>query len=625
MKKLYSPLTTEIALKMALEIEDTLNTLGVFKTISLQEQQAISRLNKKLNGLFSNVFEETIDRFDSLGHMPSSDSQRKRIINAISEAGDDYKEIAATEGVDSARRGYLKEVSTLRVIGLDVVREDMSKRIVDLIRAHSFIASDLTISRITGDVMGNLAKSYEEGLGIKEARERLRTEFADIKTNQLNTIARTETISLQNEGQYTAKQENNVEYHQWWTGQDERVRGNPAGLYPNSDANHWELHGQIVKVGDKFSNGLLYPGDRSGGQSTIEEWINCRCHDVTFIMPEGYMAPPGKAYFYEDELVEYNPNGRAKGEFETGEVTEEDLWESGNYWKAELGTGSRSEPIAATKDRIARKLSERLKNNDNFNDYVFSRINNYIPLDRDAVKIPRNIKTYKDYKKLKNTISKTEWAQMEKALDSERYYHIKTLIQHWAATSGDSDKLAISIQLAAKKEFNLKNIAMPWEKRFTELAKEVYGGYEDAFRAFLRAQYDITQEWFKEKGINHVYLMRGANWDKANLPKTMKDYIWNGTPARERVQLQPLSSFSTEADTAYFFGDVYSSEYQCAIGAKVSSKRILSSCQTGFGARGEAEMVVLGGSEDVWWYGMKKSLGGLDYNVIEKFAAASKL
>jgi len=303
----YEPVT-DIAIKMALEIENTMNYLAAYKELTAQEIQAANRLNKKLGQLFEGVFDETLSRFDELSTVPSTATQRKRIIQAIANMGDDYKNIAAEEAVNSARRGYKKEVLALRSIGLEIFKEEITDHVIDLIKNHSFIASDHTKTRITGNVMENLAKSYEEGLGIKEARERLAAEFVDMKTHQLNTIARTETICLQNEGQFQAKVENHVEYHQWWTGQDERVRGNPSGLYPDSEADHWELHGQIVKVGEPFSNGLKYPGDRSGGSATIKEWINCRCAELDFYMPEGYTAPIGKTYFYEEDLIKKEEN-----------------------------------------------------------------------------------------------------------------------------------------------------------------------------------------------------------------------------------------------------------------------------------------------------------------------------
>ena len=44
----------------------------------------------------------------------------------------------------------------------------------------------------------------------------------------------------------------------------------------------------------------MYPGDMNG---SIEEWINCRCTTVPYLMPLGFMAPPGVSYFYESDII----------------------------------------------------------------------------------------------------------------------------------------------------------------------------------------------------------------------------------------------------------------------------------------------------------------------------------
>lgn len=55
-----------------------------------------------------------------------------------------------------------------------------------------------------------------------------------------------------------------VEY-EWINRQDKRVRGNPAGLYPNSRHDHWKRHGQIYSVNHRHTDG--HPGEPN----------NCRC------------------------------------------------------------------------------------------------------------------------------------------------------------------------------------------------------------------------------------------------------------------------------------------------------------------------------------------------------------
>lgn len=163
-------------------------------------------------------------------------------------------------------------------------------QIEDSLRYNTFKATDKTLNRVSENITNNLADSYHEGLGIKDAGRKINKEFAGLKGWEARRIARTEINSAQNEGAFSAYDELGVEYHMWWTGNDKRVRDS-----------HRPLHGHIVAVGNTFSNGLLYPGDKSGA---IKEWINCRCTTVPYILPLGMMAPPGLTEFTEDQLVD---------------------------------------------------------------------------------------------------------------------------------------------------------------------------------------------------------------------------------------------------------------------------------------------------------------------------------
>lgn len=163
-------------------------------------------------------------------------------------------------------------------------------QIEDSLRYNTFQASDTTLARVTQNITNNLADSYHEGLGIRDAGRRITKEFSSLKGWESRRIARTEINSAQNEGAFSAYDELGVEYQMWWTGKDNRVRDS-----------HRPLHGHIVAVGNTFSNGLLYPGDKSG---PIKEWINCRCTSIPYIIPLGKMAPPGLTEFTEDQLID---------------------------------------------------------------------------------------------------------------------------------------------------------------------------------------------------------------------------------------------------------------------------------------------------------------------------------
>ena len=163
-------------------------------------------------------------------------------------------------------------------------------QIEDSLRYNTFQASDTTLARVTQNITNNLADSYHEGLGIRDAGRRITKEFSSLKGWESRRIARTEINSAQNEGALSAYDDLGVEYQMWWTGKDNRVRDS-----------HRPLHGHIVAVGNTFSNGLLYPGDKSG---PIKEWINCRCTSIPYIIPLGKMAPPGLTEFTEDQLID---------------------------------------------------------------------------------------------------------------------------------------------------------------------------------------------------------------------------------------------------------------------------------------------------------------------------------
>ena len=162
-------------------------------------------------------------------------------------------------------------------------------QIEDSLRYNTFQASDRTLARVTDNITNNLADSYHEGIGIKDAGRRINKEFTSLKGWESKRIARTEINSAQNVGSFSTYDELGVEYHMWWTGLDERVRDS-----------HEDLHGHIVAVGNTFSNGLLYPGDKSG---RIKEWINCRCTSIPYIIPLGMMAPLGMSEFTEADLI----------------------------------------------------------------------------------------------------------------------------------------------------------------------------------------------------------------------------------------------------------------------------------------------------------------------------------
>jgi uncharacterized protein with gpF-like domain len=273
-----------------------------------------NKLQEKLKALFAKRFKKVMSQLKEDG-LPSSEMQRKILLSPIVSMTDEYTDTViegTQEALNNGRRGIfnkLKQIGYLKVkkakiikpklpiiTPLEVAFSDFSPELLKIIRNKTFIASQGTMDRIIGDIMINLGESYEQGLGIKDAAGRLNDVFTSMETFETERIARTEINQAQNRGAYFTEQELAVDYHMWWTAGDSKVRGTD----PKDTADHVILHGQIVRVGKPFSNGLLFPGDTSGD---IAQWIQCRCREIPFLMPEGYTAPIGMLYFYEEDLI----------------------------------------------------------------------------------------------------------------------------------------------------------------------------------------------------------------------------------------------------------------------------------------------------------------------------------
>lgn len=276
--------------EMAQETHATLRYLQACK----RALPAEIRLNRRTNTLFNKVITATLTELKRIGRVPGDASVVRGITSAFDQYGPKIIEEITKETIRQAQQGRDR---TLQEAGLYTILRDkvpLPDHTYNLIKNRAFEASAQTLTRMRGDVMEVLAQSYREGHGIDKAANLLKDKFVSMRDYELVRIARTEINSGQNQGAYETEREFHINYHMWWSADDDRVRDGTT-----SDADHTYMHGQIVRVGEPFSNGLLYPGDMSG---PIEEWINCRCRLVPFLMPEGFTAPP-QGFFYEEDLI----------------------------------------------------------------------------------------------------------------------------------------------------------------------------------------------------------------------------------------------------------------------------------------------------------------------------------
>ena len=269
---------------MSRKVVDFLSKYGnmpAIKEVDERILKAEERLNNKLLKLQAGVEAEFIRALRERGYIPGNYRERMRFVSRIFEIPfREMRTVIADESVKGAELGRQLTFEDLLEAGFKIDFKQFSDEVRKKLWEKSYEFSEETFSKIEGDFVQTLAKGYEEGLGIDEVARNLREDFKNLRDYRLRTIARTEIQGAQNEGSHETMREYGVRYKQWLTVDDDRVRGNN----PKDEYDHVYLHGQVVEFDEPYSNGMMYPGDRSGD---IGDWINCRCRERPYIPRKG--------------------------------------------------------------------------------------------------------------------------------------------------------------------------------------------------------------------------------------------------------------------------------------------------------------------------------------------------
>ena len=178
--------------------------------------------------------------------------------------------------------------------------------------------------------------------------------------------------------------------------------------------------------------------------------------------------------------------------------------------------------------------------------------------------------------------------------DWKRNERVSTAVNLWSVQSNGTNATALAMQDTAAELFGMDGVAdwpafadYPDLRAQTKEAQERNRAFDEAF---LLAQYDATQDRFREQGITHVELFRGfRTYDDS------PEWMLTEGPS-EDVTLRPLSSFTSDPEglAGNFARDSQGNE-GVVISGVVPVERIIGSARTGFGSLSEAEFVVMAG------------------------------
>lgn len=118
------------------------------------------------------------------------------------------------------------------------------------------------------------------GATVDEVRKKIEGRLGVVRS-RAEFIARDQTLKLYGQIQEQRQTAAGIEEYTWSTSEDERVRGNPDGLYPNSQSDHFHLEGTVQRwdsapVVDAKTGRTAHPGAD----------FQCRCAAIP-ILPDG--------------------------------------------------------------------------------------------------------------------------------------------------------------------------------------------------------------------------------------------------------------------------------------------------------------------------------------------------
>jgi len=160
------------------------------------------------------------------------------VLGGIKEGADLAKEIIGGQINEDVLNGKIKSYLAVRLQKLKGVNET-----------------------IKNQLRRELEEAITAGETINQISDRIRNVY-NMASVRAKLIARTETTGAVNGGSELYYKESNVEKKKWVTAGDEAVR-----------ATHAAINGEIVRINERFSNGLDFPG----GDGSAGEVVNCRC------------------------------------------------------------------------------------------------------------------------------------------------------------------------------------------------------------------------------------------------------------------------------------------------------------------------------------------------------------
>lgn len=271
------------------------------------------------------------------------------------------------------------------------------------------------------------------------------------------------------------------------------------------------------------------------------------------------------------------------------------------------------------KDAVCMELKDKLRDDPDFKKYILDDLDNDTLIDYLDPDIQEelefNLNRWELYppREIYAWIKQEHPDAYEEIIDNRTYSKINEFIKTWAMHSANNNADALVMQEVVSQVFDLKNTYdLDVRNRIDkEINPDEYQRLNDmldnpvemaAKKAFIKAEYELTQKYLADNNIKSMVLYRGyCNRGSNDFDVPSKGQYKKST---ESVALQPASSFSASVNVGLNFAifstnnpGLYKNTQHLVYG-EVPANRILSTCRTGRGCSEESEVIVIGGTDD---------------------------
>lgn len=253
------------------EVQQTFidNEKAVLNKLKNNYADALSEINSKIELLMSRHDADMQHVIYQIEYQKSLKTQVSSILDKLQA---DEFETMSEYIANSYEEGFIGTMYDLQGQGIPLVFPIDQKQVVAAIQHETKLSESLyaslgkDIKDLSKKIAGEISRGISNAAMYSDIARNI-AGYAGISRNKAMRIARTESHRIQckatADAQWKAKENGADVVKQWDSSLDKRTRDS-----------HVNVDGEIKELDEKFSNGLMYPGDQNGAAAEV---INCRC------------------------------------------------------------------------------------------------------------------------------------------------------------------------------------------------------------------------------------------------------------------------------------------------------------------------------------------------------------